>query len=557
MDVSIRLSQLDTSCVERGLPQAVRHGHVWAWSLDVSCRSLCRANTAVRRLAGMNDTLLRLDTVRKELVSHLGVLQTTLRAYLAIWRTQIVSLRARASWQEAWSAAWPILVFAAAYIAAWSYLFVAAFLGAHPPPAPLFPPEAVLITALLLTPPRRWWLYLAAAFVIQVPILAYLHLPLWWNLLGYIPDALEPVVAVSLLRRFVTLPPRFASIREVSIYTGCVVAAVLLAATVGSAVNAAGGEPYGPSWRTWFLGDTLANLVLAPTLLLWIGAGVHGLRPGSRWRAAEAALLYGGLLLLAIIVFDTRIQGPTTSPALIYLPVPLLLWAAVRFGPRGSASALSLITVLAIPGVANAMGPFASQSPPAQSTLGNVFTLQLFLLVIGVPLFFLAVLVQERKQIEGALADSEVRYRDLVESQTEMICRYLPDTTLTFVNEAFCRSYGRPREELIGRRFLDLMDAPAREHHVEYTAALLAHPHTSVDEHEVALPDGSVGWQQWVDHAIYDAEGQVVEIQAIGRDITERKRSEAALRESEERYRAFFELNAVGAAQSDPREGRL
>src|SRR5215469_6267434 len=97
----------------------------------------------------------------------------------------------------------PLLIFGAAYITAWSYLFVATFLGAHPPPAPLFPPAAVLITALLLTPPRRWWIYLAEAFVIQIPILAFLHVPVVWNILGFTPDAIEPVVAVALMLLFI------------------------------------------------------------------------------------------------------------------------------------------------------------------------------------------------------------------------------------------------------------------------------------------------------------------------------------------------------------------
>jgi PAS domain S-box-containing protein len=452
-------------------------------------------------------------------------------------------------------------VFAAAYLAAWSYLFVAAFLGAHPPPAPLFPPAAVLVSALLLAPPRRWWVYLIAAFVIQVPILAYLHVPLWWNVLGFTPDAIEPLVAASLMRRFIRLPPRFASLREVTRYTTCVVVSVALAATLGSVVNATqGGEPYGTAWLTWFLSDTLALLVLAPTLLLWSAAGLRGLRAGSPRRYAEAGALYGGLVVLLLVVFNTRVLYQDTADVLIYLPVPLLLWAAIRFGPRGIASALSLLAILAVPAVANALGPFASHSSPSDAILTNVFTLQVFLLVIGVPLLFLATLYRERERAETVLETSEVRYRSVVETQTELVTRYLPDTTITFVNEANCRSLGKSREEVIGTRLLEYMPAAARERVQAAIQSLLEHPGIATIEHETLLPDGTIGWQQWVNRTMLDREGRVVELQGIGRDITERKRlegeREAARVEAERRaaqLEATFEAMADGLAVFDAR----
>jgi integral membrane sensor domain MASE1 len=107
-----------------------------------------------------------------------------------------------------------------------------------------------------------------------------------------------------------------------------------------------------------------------------------------------------------LLAFNARFQDESITDALAFLPVPLLLWAAVRFGPRGITSALALITILAVPAVANALGPFANQSGPAPSTLGKVFILQMFLLVIGVPLLFLAALIEERGRTEEALQTS-------------------------------------------------------------------------------------------------------------------------------------------------------
>jgi PAS domain S-box-containing protein len=140
----------------------------------------------------------------------------------------------------------------------------------------------------------------------------------------------------------------------------------------------------------------------------------------------------------------------------------------------------------------------------------------------------LVVDITERKQAEAALQASEERYRAVVESQTELVCRYLPDTTLTLVNEAYCRFFGQPREALIGRKFVELVPEPARAAVLGHVASLVANPRVHVYEHEVVVADGSVRWQQWVDSAIFAQDGRVAELQGIGRDITDRKRAEEA-----------------------------
>jgi PAS domain S-box-containing protein len=134
------------------------------------------------------------------------------------------------------------------------------------------------------------------------------------------------------------------------------------------------------------------------------------------------------------------------------------------------------------------------------------------------------------RRAEEALRRSEERFREVVDSQPDLICRYLPDTTLTFVNEAYCKYFGRPREELIGRRFVELIPEESREAALEHVASLLENPRSERNEHQVVRSDGSIGWQQWVDHEVRGRDGRVVEFQAIGRDITDRKRAEEAMR---------------------------
>lgn len=488
-----------------------------------------------------------------------ALLMSLLRARFAITeqltdvRLFVVSLRTPEGLRAGWRTMRPLVVFAVAYIAAWSYLFIAAFLGAKPPPAPLFVPGAVLLCALLLSPPRRWWLYLLAAFLIQVPILAYLHLPLWWNLVGFVPDAVEPILAVLLLHRYIATPPRFVSLREASIYTACVTVAVAVAATIGSGVNALGGQPYWSAWRTWFLGDTLSALILAPTLLLWLTVGVRGLQADSRWRYGEVILLYGGLLLLNVAVFDTRLFAEGIAGAAIYLPVPLLVWAAVRFGPRGVVTALSLIVVLTIPSVANALGPFASVSIPAPSVLDHIFQLQLFLLVIGVPLFFLAALIQERKQTEASLQTSEARYRAAFESAVTGMMLLSTDGHFLHVNRPLIEMLGYTEEELRTRTFADCTYPDDLELNLTLFHQTVAGEIDSYRlEKRYISKQGHIVWGIVSAGIVKDAAGEPLYLIGQIENITERKRLEQEREDARaQAERRAEELDRVFEAMAD------
>lgn len=150
-----------------------------------------------------------------------------------------------------------------------------------------------------------------------------------------------------------------------------------------------------------------------------------------------------------------------------------------------------------------------------------------------------------RRRAEEASKASETRYRNVVETQTELICRFLPDTTLTFVNDAYCRHFGRTREELIGIKYAQLIPEHDREAALSHVASLIENPRTETYEHEVILVNGARGWQQWVDHVVQGSTGHEIELQGIGRDITERHRAEENLRSSELRFRIMADSAPV------------
>jgi PAS domain S-box-containing protein len=144
------------------------------------------------------------------------------------------------------------------------------------------------------------------------------------------------------------------------------------------------------------------------------------------------------------------------------------------------------------------------------------------------------------------LEASEQRYRNVVEDQTEFISRFLPDGTHVFVNEAYCRYFNKTRDEIVGKKFIPRIPAEDQRIVREHFASLTKDHPTAVITHRILLADGRIRWQRWSDRVIFDETGAVREYQSVGRDITEEKRSEEALRESEASLASIFRAAPVG-----------
>ncbi|MBT0665673.1 PAS domain S-box protein [Geobacter pelophilus] len=150
----------------------------------------------------------------------------------------------------------------------------------------------------------------------------------------------------------------------------------------------------------------------------------------------------------------------------------------------------------------------------------------------GQPLRMLGTIsdISERKRIELTLQESENRYRTVVEDQTEVICRFLPDGTFIFANEVYCRLFDKTPEELIGNRWQPSAhpdDIPAIE--AQLRAMSPANP-IVVIENRAYVASGELRWMQFANRGFYDDQGQLREIQSVGRDITDRKKIEETIR---------------------------
>ena len=152
--------------------------------------------------------------------------------------------------------------------------------------------------------------------------------------------------------------------------------------------------------------------------------------------------------------------------------------------------------------------------------------------------------IAEHQKTVLALRQSQERYRAIVENQTELICRFQPDDTITFVNDAYCRYFNKPRESLIGQKFLPEMPPEDRKLITQNFRSLSLEQPTNTYEHQIILPSGEIRWQQWSDKALFDEDGNFIECQAVGRDITQLKQAESEIRKALEKERELSELRA-------------
>lgn len=149
--------------------------------------------------------------------------------------------------------------------------------------------------------------------------------------------------------------------------------------------------------------------------------------------------------------------------------------------------------------------------------------------------------ITKYRQTELALKESVARYQAVVEDQIELIRRFRPDGTLTFLNSAFCKYYGKDMNELLGHNFMDLFPVEDRETVKRQIFSLNKDNPVAIAERRFIRPNGEVVWQQWTNRAVFNESGQIVEYQSVGRDITNQKQFEQQLKRSEARFRAIVE----------------
>ncbi len=295
--------------------------------------------------------------------------------------------------------------------------------------APFWPPNVILFCTLLLVPRRHWWRYIAAAFPAHVLAEITVAMPFGQSLVAFATNCILALLSAYGVRRILKEAPWFGTLRNAGIY-------ILITAGISPAIAAFGGAyvqvmgdgtaaNYWGSWVNWWIANALGCVTLGPLFLIWFGPRRESPRLSSG-RKTEGILLALSLVLACAVAF--RVGEGTISkgflPALLYLPLPFILWAGIRFGERGASGAILVVTVVSIWQSLRASTVFIGIDAGT-----SVLALQIFLLGIAIPIFLLGTAIDELRRSGEAnrrLAGDLLRAQD---EERRRIARELHDST--------------------------------------------------------------------------------------------------------------------------------
>jgi PAS domain S-box-containing protein len=430
------------------------------------------------------------------------------------------------------------------------------------PVSTLWPPNSILLAAFLLSPTRSWWALLGGAFVAHLTVQLQGGIPIPMVLGWFVSNASEGLIGAAIVRRYVKEPLDFEGFRQVSIF---VVGAAFIGTFVSSFLDAGFVSLIGWSaagyWEMWFTrtaANVLASMTLVPVIVTWANGGLAALRSASLRYWVEAGLLAVGLVAVGVVVFTWQGGTPNPVPVLLYAPLPFLVWAAIRFGPRGTSACLLLVTALAIWGAVNGHGPFVMESPAE-----NARSIQLFLTVFAIPLLTLAAVMREREHTGAAARDNEERLSLALGAANVGTWEWhIP------VNQGWWSSKSR---EILGLHpvvrdagFEGLLSIVHPDDRVRFSHAMMTASQDGCSyecEFRIVSPDSSVRWVLGKGKVLYNPAGKPDRMIGVNVDITERKlteelrRDEAALRKSEARFREMADAmpQIVWAVRPDGR----
>ncbi|WP_096360467.1 EAL domain-containing protein [Sulfuricaulis limicola] len=327
----------------------------------------------------------------------------------------------------------------------------------NPSATAVWPPTGIAIAALLILGYRAWPAILAGAFLVNLTTSG--SIPASLMIAG--GNALEALAGAYLVNRYANGRHVFERARDIFRFIVLAgMASTAISATIGVASLLLNGLAL-PSnvphvWLTWWLGDATGALIVAPVLILW----ANYIRDRDRTRVLEAALLLLSLLVVGVIVFSDLSLSDIRSYPVYLLALPVVVWFAFRVGSPETATAILILSGIAIASTFAGSGPFSGY--PANEAL---LLLQGCMSIVAITFLSLAAVVAERRRTEQELAYSERKYNSVVETARDVVITINERSEILYINAAAVKLFGYRVSEMIGQNLAMLMPERLRSRH--------------------------------------------------------------------------------------------
>jgi PAS domain S-box-containing protein len=413
----------------------------------------------------------------------------------------------------------------------------------------IWPPTAILLSALLLAPRRTWWIYLLAAAPVHILVQLQDGVPVWAIISLLLGNFSQAVLAALIVHHFNKGAEPFDSFRAMVIFIlGAVIVAPMVVSSMAAYLYVLSGweHSYRYAWGARVLSNALSTLMIVPLIIVLANRRLIVNTAAGPHRYVEAGALVVALVLTGWIAFSKEGEAFFGAACPIILPLPVLLWSAVRFRLKGLCLCLLLVAYLAFMHAADGHGFFAMNSPEQ-----NVLSLQFYLILIALPLMLLAILIEERGHKQETLRQSEARYRALALAGPDMVWRANATGKGFFVTPTLQDLTGQNEEQMRDFGWLEAVHPDDRERSKRLWQRAMRDRHAYENEVRVRTREGN--YRHFHVHAVpvIAPDGSVYEWVGANTDITDRKRAEDALRQSENQVRLFVEHTPASVAMFD------